>query len=257
MLVSALLGGIGSVSVMAQTNVYSLNTVGYVQITLQQGYNIITCPLLTTPDNTLGSVLPNTTSNFDNCVLTLFSPITGVETVTGKNPALPGTGGTGWSPNGSSTSTLLTPGVGFWFYNGQAAPLTITLVGTVTNGLATNTMPAGFNLVGSMVPMSGDLYSNALCGSNGTSGFTNVNTTGDTVYVWDPTPTSIPGVQNGFTNGVYSTISPGLAENGGSPWSKRPGKIGDPIVVYTGEGFYYYNSGATITWVENYTQTQP
>ena len=251
MLISALLGALGSVSVMAQTNVYSLNTVGYINITVQQGYNIITCPLVTSPDNTLGSVLPNTTSNFDQCVLTLYSPSAGPTTITAKNPALPGTGGTGWSPAGSSSNVVLAPGVGFWIYNGQSSNLTITLVGTVTNGLATNMLQSGYNLVSSMLPMSGDIYTNPLCGNDGVHGFTNVNTTGDEIYVFNPVG------QVGYTGGVYSTIATNLSENNGSPVECQTWKLGDPIVQYVGEGFFYYDSGATINWVENYSSTQP
>ena len=42
MLLSALLGGLGSVSLMAQsTNVYSLNAVGYINITVQNPATIL------------------------------------------------------------------------------------------------------------------------------------------------------------------------------------------------------------------------
>ena len=45
MLLSALLGTLGSVSLMAQsTNVYSLNAVGYINVTVQPGFNIVSCP---------------------------------------------------------------------------------------------------------------------------------------------------------------------------------------------------------------------
>jgi hypothetical protein len=257
MLVSALLGAIGSVSVMAQTNVYSLNVVGYVQIQLQPGFNIISCPLITSPDNTLGSVLPNTNGQFAGCSLTFFSPTLGPSLVSATSTAHGDH--SGWTPAGSASSIIIAPGSALWFYNGFTTNITNTLVGTVTNGLATNTIQPGFNLVSSMVPMSGDIYSNVLCGNDGVHGFTNVNN-GDEVSVYDPTPNGSGG-QNGYVagqGGVYLTTTPSHANNGGSPWKLASG--GDPIVYYVGEGFFYYNSTSSSTpiqWVENYTQTQP
>ncbi len=65
MLLSALLGTLGSVSLMAQsTNVYSLNAVGYINVTIDPGYNIISCPLIASPDNTINTLLTNGTGQF-------------------------------------------------------------------------------------------------------------------------------------------------------------------------------------------------
>src|ERR1700689_2846186 len=58
LLLSALLGSLGSVSLMAQsTNVYSLNAVGYINVTIPTGFSIISCPLVAAPDNTLNTLL--------------------------------------------------------------------------------------------------------------------------------------------------------------------------------------------------------
>jgi hypothetical protein len=106
-------------------------------------------------------------------------------------------------------------------------------VGTVPQGSLTNTLAPGFNLVGSIVPTSGDLVTNSI---------TTINTSavkGDTIYVNDPV--------NGYAapGGVYVA-----AKNGA--WSAS-----DPVVPNVGEGFFYQNnSGTAENWVENFSVSQ-
>jgi len=242
LLLSALLGALGSVSVHAQ-NVYSLNAVGYINITIYPGFNLISCPLLTSPDQTLNTILPNTPASgqqFYGDTLYFFNAATGSYTSVQGRQA--GTSGTGWTGLGTN---VINPGTGFWLSSTVSSNVTVTLVGTVPSGAITNTLTAGFNLVSSVVPMSGDLYSNTLAGTSGTLGFTNVNL-GDTLYMFDPT-------QQKYAF-AYKTENPGIAQNGGSPWAKTAGY--DPIVQYVGEAFFYLNNGATINWVEDYSVSQ-
>jgi hypothetical protein len=235
-LLSALLGAIGSVSVHAQ-NVYSLNAVGYINETIYPGYNLISVPLLTSPDQTLGSILPNGTGTggpWDGDTIYFFSPTTGYTSTKGQQPA---TGGTGWTAGGSTN--VLAPGTGFWLYSGSTSNVTLTIVGTVPSGPYTNVLTVGYNLVSSIVPMSGDLYSNTI------SAFTNVNS-GDSLYAFDPT-------QQKYTF-AYKVVSPAIAHNGGSPWQLSAG--GDPVFTNVGEAFFYYSGTAPIDWVENYSVSQ-
>jgi len=254
MLLSALLGAIGCVSAMAQTNVYSQNAVGYVNVTVFPGFNIVTCPLLTSPDQTLNSILPNgtgTTHSYNGTTLTFYSPVTGATTTQGQTA---GTGGTGWTL-GASTN-VIPPGEAFWYQNPASTNITLTFVGTVPSGLQTNVIVGGnsYNLIGSIVPMSGDLYSNTVCGTNGINGFTNVNN-GDYVYVWNPTNTS-PFVQIGYTGSTYKAVNPAIAHNGGSPWTIT-GYNGDPNIQQVGQGFFYVNNNANaLNWVENFSVSQ-
>jgi len=244
LLLSALLGALGSVSVHAQ-NVYSLNAVGYINITVYPGFNLISCPLLTSPDQTLNSILPNTSASgeqFNGDTLYFFSAATGSYTSVQGRQA--GTSGTGWVGLGTN---ILNPGTGFWLSSTATSNITVTLVGTVPSGPMTNTLTAGFNLVSSIVPLptSADLYSNTLAGTSGTLGFTNVNA-GDTLYVFDPTAQK-------YTF-AYKAVNPAIAGNGGSPWKLTQG--GDPILPNVGEAFFYLNSGATIEWVEDFSVGQ-
>jgi hypothetical protein len=235
MLLSALVGSLASVSTVMAQNVYSLNAVGYINVTLPAGFSIISCPLIASPDNTLNTLFPNTGGAYVGDTVWFYSSSgyssdAGVIT-TGKH----GTP-SGWANGG--TETLL-PGTAVWFENASGAPITVTFVGSVPTGPQTNSLAAGFNLVGSVVPMSGDIITNSI------SDLTNY-TIGDDIFVWDP------------VNVVYDTYSIVNAggKHGGTGYNNNflPS---DPIVPNVGEGFWYENnSGAAINWVENYTVSQ-
>jgi hypothetical protein len=245
LLLSALLGALGSVSVHAQ-NVYSLNAVGYINVVLYPGFNMVSVPLITSPDNTIGTVLNNGTNapvslTGDNVYF--YSPATGLytEDTAANVGTLRGetTNANGWSAGGT---LLASPGVGFWFQNRGTSPITNTFVGTVPSGPITNTLVSGFNLVGSVVPVSGDIVSNTI------SAFTNYNI-GDDIYTFDPT--QLPA--NQYTE--YSIVpSTGRGSGVGYNHNWLPG---DAIVPNVGEGFWYENKvGTTVEWVENYSVSQ-
>jgi len=230
LLLSALLGAIGSVAVQAQTNVYSLNAVGYINVTLYPGFNMITCPLIASPDNTINTLINNGTHLYNGDSVYFFSPTTGTYS---QDTASARTSNTnGWANNGTN---VLSPGVGCWFNNVANTNVTITFVGTVPSGTITNTILAGFNLIGSVLPTSGDVVSNSL------TQLTNYNI-GDDVYTFNPTSQSFV---------EYASSGRGTSGHNNN-WNA----LGDPSTTNVYEGFFYLNSGATINWVENYSVGQ-
>lgn len=239
LLLTALLGAIGSVSAMAQTNVYSLNAVGYINVTLYPGFNMISCPLITTPDNTLGTVLNNSNGSITGCTAFFWYPSVGAYSEDTARTVGTGKGQTsnadGWSFNGTN---LAAPGVGFWFDNIYSTNITATFVGTVPTGSITNSLVTGFNMVGSAVPVSGDIVSNSI------SALTNFNV-GDTVWTW-----------NAATS-VYSefTSVPSNSKGGGHGYKGEWTSLGDPTVANLAEGFWY-DATAPFAWVENYSVSQ-
>jgi len=239
LLLSTLLGALGTVSVIAQTNVYSLNAVGYINVTLQPGFNIITCPLIMSPDNTLGTVLNNSSGVLTGNAVYFWSPVNGYSEDIAKNVGAGFTDTTnvnGWSFNGTN---LAANGVGFWFDNKVGTNITVTFVGTVPTGPITNALVNGFNLVGSAVPMSGDIASNSI------SALTNYNI-GDTVYTYNASG-SPQYTEYSTANGIFA----GHGYNGN--WTAA----GDPIIPNVGQGFWYDNKvGTTVNWVENYSVSQ-
>jgi hypothetical protein len=224
MLLSALLGTLGSVSVMAQgsTNVYSLNVVGYVNVTIPaSSYSIVSCPLLATPDNTLNTLLPNSTGTYLKVKVYFYSAATGSYTIeTGTKSA--------WQLGGTET---LNPGQAAFILNPNATPLTLTFVGSVASGSQNNVITPGYNLVSSILPASGDLATNSL------TLLTNA-VTKDKVYVFDATTQAY---------NIYTAAKAGA-------WSPS-----DPIVPNVGEGFFYENNNGTtsLTWTENFSVSTP
>jgi len=243
-LLSALLGALGSVSAHAQ-NVYSLNAVGYINVTCIPGFNMVTCPLLCTdtngnPNNTIGNVLNNASGALTGNDVYFWFPSANPPAYSEDIAKAIGTAkadtanSNGWSFNGTNVAA---PGVGFWFDNTGSNNIVLTFVGTVPTGPITNTLVAGFNLVGSAVPMSGDIVSNTI------SAFTNYNV-GDTVYTYNaasnPQYTEYTSTTNSKADGF------GYSGN----WTSK----GDPMVPNVGQGFWYDNGiGTTVHWVENYS----
>jgi hypothetical protein len=236
---SALLGVLGTASLMAQsTNVYSLNAVGYINVTCPPGFSQIACPLIGSPDNTVNTLLNNASQVYTGDNVYFYFPATG-QYVEDNALAIGGKQGTantnGWALNGTN---VLNPGVACWFQNNNKTNITITFVGTVPQGSLTNTLAVGFNLVSSAVPTSGDLMSNSI------TMLTNFNI-GDAVYTFNPSNQLYTLFQSGAGKGFNG------AGSYNSDWSVP---LGDPVVTNVGQGFWYQNTGTKpVVWVENFS----
>jgi len=131
----------GLAASMAQ-NVYSLNVVGYYNITIPPNSFALIANQLNTTNNTLNNILPSVP---DFTPLWKFSNGSYVpSTFLGE--------GIGWDPD-----LTLNPGEGAFIKNVTDSPMTITFVGEVLQGSLTNQLPAGFSIVSSMVPVAGTL----------------------------------------------------------------------------------------------------
>jgi hypothetical protein len=160
LLLTAALGLVGAATTMAQ--VYSVNAVGYVNVTLKPGFNMVCNPLDAGAGNNivsklLANVPAGTTvykfgaTGFD---INVFDPDLG-----------------GWTDPNSE----LVPGEGAFILNSTAANVTVTFVGEVKQGSLSTALPAGFSIKSSQVPQSGPLA--------GTLGFP--ITAGDIIYRFD------------------------------------------------------------------------
>jgi hypothetical protein len=224
MLLSALLGSLGTVAVMAQSNVYSLNVVGYVNITCNPGFNIVSCPLQASPDNTLNTLLPPAGSAYKKWQVWTYDPT--LSTPYGEDVALASV----WGGGGLET---INPGQAVWLYNPGVSTSNITFVGTVPNGPITTTLhPNSFNLVSSAIPASGDVITNSLMlFSNGVKK--------DQVWTYNNT------LSTPYTEYVATGTS--LATG----WPS-----GDPQLPTVGGGFWYLNNQSTNNyWVQSYSVT--
>lgn len=208
---------------VAQSNVYSLNIVGYVNVDIVDGYNLITVPLRPTDGNlniTNTIVMP---AGADSATLFKWT-------------------GTGYSAN---TPQWIedSPGVGQWMSD---APLTVnvgeavfidspvagkvTFVGEVVTGAIQNTLAAGYNAVGNKVPVA--------AGWPGKD----VGNDSDNIQIWRP------ATQNFFGDWTY------IAKVGNDPygWTTDGVAFSDGPALNPGQGVFYFNTGAAINWTQNF-----
>jgi hypothetical protein len=266
---SAFLGLLGAASAIAQTNVYSINAVGYINVTLYPGYNLITCPLTCSPDNTIATLFPNKGganqgqyqigSGRSLNGATISQWVNGPGGPSGHSGYLTSDSAddsqtSGWAQGGTIP---VSPGAAIWFFNPVAiggSNMLATFVGTVpqaTNGPLTNTLYNGYNLVGSMVPVSGDLVTNSIAGigTNATVPVGNLAfgpQSGDAIFVYDPTPNG-GGGQGGYVGGTGGNFT--VDRHGNGTWTTP-----DPATVNVTEGFWYLSANATTNnWIENFT----
>jgi len=241
LLLTACLSALGSVSMMAQTNVYSLNIVGYVNLSLPTGFSMIACQFTTT-NNTIGALLNNnpggtvttegTAGPYEGVTIykwngSAFTQDTGDNILSGNL--------NGWDNNGVIT---LNPGEAAWLKNPNTSSLSVVFLGTVPSGTLTVPIkgPSTFNMISSPVPVGGDVVTNAIM---------NLTNYGDSdrVYVY-----ANPG---GFT--TYTVDK----EFGSAGYQSQWDPPGDPMVT-VGQGFWYLTASTTtsFTWTETFSVNQ-
>jgi hypothetical protein len=162
LLLTAVLGAAGAVSSMAQANVYSLNAVGYVNLTLQPGFNLIANPLNNTT-NDLATLIPTPAAG------TIVYTYDSVNGYTG----IPFSARTGkWTAD-----PVINPGSGVFVFIAGTAPFPLTFIGTVPQGTFAQTIPPGFSIQSAPIPVSASLTA---------APFTGITpNTGDIIYQFD------------------------------------------------------------------------
>jgi len=218
---AAAIAAASALSTMAQ-NVYSLNVVGYYNLTLPAGFSLIANQLDadgTGTNNTAATVFGNALPA-GAVVYTWNGASYNISTFVKAK----GGGSTNWSP-----VYPLNPGEGAWLNVPAGGAGTYTIVGQVLQGALVNpNLPAagGYSLVSSMVPLSGGLTT--------VLGYQPL--VGDQAYQWNGTDYTI----NTFVK----------AKGGGSTnWSPAEPSLG------IGEGFWL-KSGAGAVW-SNYFVVGP
>lgn len=215
----------GALSAVAQNNVYSLNVVGYVNVPVPTGYSMLANPL-------------STGTNGANEIMT---PIDGSFYLTWVNNGYSykgyDTGYGGWvdANNVATTPPVLAPGTGFFFYN-PAAATTLTFVGQVVpNPGVTNslTLPTGYSMVGSPLPVGGALSSTVTTGVPVAPGTLNMPVIdGEFMLAW---------------NGAY--VYRGYDSGYGGWVDANNATVAAPSIA-VGQGFFFYNPGAPAQWLQ-------
>jgi len=165
LLLTAALGVAGVATSMAQTPVYSVNAVGYVNTVLQPGFNLISNPLIAA----------------DNSIATLFKGVpadTAVFKYTGTgfvSTSYDGDVGA-FAPADVAAQTVV-PGEGVFVKLPPGPTFTVTFVGEVSQGAnLSHGVPSGLSIQSSQVPLSGTADTLGLVGH-----------ADDTIYQFNPT----------------------------------------------------------------------
>lgn len=175
--------GVASLGAFAQ--VYSVNAVGYINVSVPANGLALVANQLNTGGNKISEVL------------------TGVPESTIVYPYSAGSGfGVNQFTFGewSDPNMVLGAGKGFFIQNPTAAAITVTLVGEVPQGALTTQLNQGLNLVGSQVPQAGAL-STAL-------GFPAAD--GDAVYQWNAAGQAYAAPKS-FVFGAWDPSEPTVA----------------------------------------------
>ena len=137
-------------------NVYSVNVVGYINVVTSPGYNMIANQLDVDGVDAIPAVLsfaadPN---SLNNCLTYNYDKAHATYDVdyfdnTGFS------GPTGWYDNntGNTSTNVVPPGKGFFFYNAQTTNITLTLVGSVIQGTNVVAITSGYNLISTLAPV--------------------------------------------------------------------------------------------------------
>jgi len=146
LLLTAAVLAVGLGASVAQS-VFSVNAVGYVNVPIVPGYNLIANPLNGT-NNLINTVIPAAALPNDTECLTWnpvtqdFNQVDFVDT------------GVWLDQNFVPSPTLLNPGEGVFIHHVHAGNFTLTFVGDVPQGALTNTVNHGFDFKSSIVPQS-------------------------------------------------------------------------------------------------------
>jgi len=138
-----------------QAQVFSVNAVGYVNVTLKRGFNLVANPLDAGAGNTMGNLAKNIQGR-------TFAPdssrIFKFRNDLNRFVDAIADGGE-WLP-AANANEVIAPGEGFFFFNPNAAgagsDMTLTFVGEVKQGQnLANPLPRGFSIKSNIVPQAG------------------------------------------------------------------------------------------------------
>lgn len=219
--VAALLAA-GVATSMAQSNVYSLNIVGYVNVTPSGTLSAISNPLR--------AGAPGAVDRADQVIP--YADGNSIQVWTGVGwslYAMDSLSGTGWVDGNGADAPLaslpvLSGGKGF-FYANNIGVTAITFVGEVRTGTNTVAIPSGLSALGSPLPVGGLI----------SSGAPNLQVQdGDSVQYWSGT---------GWTLYGRDSLS-------GTGWVDGNGADTAEPSLTVGQGFFYGNNVGPFNWTQ-------
>lgn len=211
LLLTAVLGIAAAATSMA--DVFSVNVVGYVNVNLTNGFNLLGNPLVSSNNNAIGQVLPTVPEG--SVVYTL-------KTNGQFNTDLYASGAWYDSVTEVPSTTTLPPGKGFFVFSPSAT--TVTFVGEVKQGTNTVSLNSGFSLVSSVAPQSYELI-----GTN--------------------FPTSAALTHYKLVGSTYqvSNFDPTIG------WYDSTTEAPRQVLTAPANGFFIFNNGGTQPWTRSFT----
>jgi hypothetical protein len=220
-------------------NTYSVNVVGYINVTVQPGFNVIANQLDVDGVDTIGTVLnASTPASQDSAEILKFINSNGSFTGDFYAASLgDGLGFVGWydGVTGAPSTNTVAPGVGFFYFNPASTNVTLTLTGTVLQGNNSVPLPAGFSLISTLAPQAITLDTTA------TNNFPAVDS-----------DEYLPWVNGNFGSADFYAqfLSDGLGFIGWYDGVTGTQVFPTPAV---GSGFFLFNNGASTSWTRNFT----
>jgi len=222
LLIAAATLAVGAISSQAQ--VYSQNVVGYVNLTLTNGYNAVCVPVDYdgTGTNNLVTSIIGTNAPIGTSILTWNSSAATFNSANIFGPTSKNT-----TPHWTTPNAVYNPGQGL-FIQITNPSATITIVGTVLQGGLTNgyITQKGYSLVSGQFPVQGGITT--------TFGYTPIN--GDSFLSWNT---------GAGTFNSANTYGP-TSKNATPHWTS-----GEPVIG-VGQGAFIYTTNSHPVWGTNF-----
>lgn len=212
LLVAAALTVAGIAAAQAQSNVYSVNVVGYYNIVVPTGgaqNNLNRYRLATLQLKANGIANPTLNNTLTNVTVGAQVHTWGVGGWSGLNEYL-------GQPDGWESDVAIPYGTGFFIKNPLATDVTVTVVGEVMQGVQTVTYGTGLNPRGPLTPQAGGLTT-----------VHNWTQVGDRVYVWNP---------NNGNPGSWALINEYLGDPDGWENGEPTVPVGGAVMVSSATG---------------------
>jgi hypothetical protein len=209
----------------SQAQVYSVNAVGYVNVNIDPGFNMVSNPL----------------NAADNSIQALFKNFQG--TIPGGLKVYNYDGTTGqfdtiqWNDldnvfdPADLAAKSITPGNGVFVFNPSATQLKLTFVGEVPQGALSNPLPKGFSIKASQVPQDAKPDAIGLGGQGG-----------DKIFRYNKTTKAYDGYTFDDLDNVWKSNTTG---NPDSP------------TIAVGESFFLFRAQSAGTWTRNFSVNNP
>jgi hypothetical protein len=226
LLLSGVVAALSGASLMAQ--VYSVNVVGYINVTIPPGFSIVADQLYANGQGTPQYLSPlldsqigtDGTAPLANCVI--YKYIAGTTSGSPWSTFVPDPFNTPIPWDQAANLATLNPGEAVFIHSFNTTNFSITFVGTVPQGnnLTNTAIAHGFSLASSIIPQAGRLDVDL--------GFPEVDN--DTVYIYNPSTDPHPG----YVSWVGDQFNLPAA-----PWDASAGYEPANPTVAVGQGFFY------------------